>query len=96
LNHQRSGGLGHDVRVVGVHGVQSPLKAELAQPTEQGVGAPLWHRRSRLQDPKDDMIYSSSLSICFSYKLVYNIVFYVAEEKFWARSPLLGRLAACT
>jgi hypothetical protein len=49
LARQRSGGLGRDVRVVGVRGVQSPLKAEPTQPTEQGVGAPLWGGQSRLQ-----------------------------------------------
>jgi hypothetical protein len=38
---QRSRGLGHDVRVVGICGVQSPLRAEPTQPTEQGIGAPL-------------------------------------------------------
>jgi hypothetical protein len=40
------------------------------------------------------MIYSFSLSISFSYSLVYNVGFYVAEEKYRGRTPLLGRLAA--
>jgi hypothetical protein len=41
LAHQRSGVLGCDVRVVRVRGVQSHLRVKPAQPTEQGVGAPL-------------------------------------------------------
>jgi hypothetical protein len=41
LAHQRSGGMGRDVRVVGVHRVQSPLRAEPTQPMEQCVGAAL-------------------------------------------------------
>jgi hypothetical protein len=51
LAHQRSGVLGCDVRVVGVRGVHSHHRAELAQPTEQGGGAPLWGGRSCPQDP---------------------------------------------
>jgi hypothetical protein len=47
LAHQGSGGLGRDVRVVGVYGVQSPLGVEPAQPTEQGISAPLQRRWSR-------------------------------------------------
>jgi hypothetical protein len=35
LVHQRSGRLGHDVRVVCVRGVQSHLRAKMAQPTEK-------------------------------------------------------------
>jgi hypothetical protein len=41
LARQRSGDLACDMLVVGIHGVQSPLGAELAQSTEQGFGAPL-------------------------------------------------------
>jgi hypothetical protein len=40
LASQRSGGLGHDVRVVVVPGVQSHLKTEPAEPAKKG-GAPL-------------------------------------------------------
>jgi hypothetical protein len=47
LAHQRSIGQGRDVRVVGIHEVQNPLRAELAQPTEQGTSAPLQGRRAR-------------------------------------------------
>jgi hypothetical protein len=42
LADQRSRGLGRDVQVVDVCVVQSHLKAELAEPTEQVVDAPLW------------------------------------------------------
>jgi hypothetical protein len=38
---QRSGGLGCDVRVVVVPGVQSHLRTKLAEPTEKVIGAPL-------------------------------------------------------
>jgi hypothetical protein len=41
LASRRSRGLGCDVRVVDVPGIQSHLRAELAEPTEQAVGAPL-------------------------------------------------------
>jgi hypothetical protein len=41
LGGQRSRGLGRDVRVVDVQGVQSHLIAEPVEPTEQAVGAPL-------------------------------------------------------
>jgi autonomous glycyl radical cofactor GrcA len=40
LAGQRSGGLGRDVRVVDVRGVQSHLIVELAEPIEQAVSAP--------------------------------------------------------
>jgi hypothetical protein len=56
MAHQRSRGLGRDVRVVAVRGVQSPLRAEPAQPTEQSISAPLWDVRSRPQDPLAGMI----------------------------------------
>jgi hypothetical protein len=55
------------VRVVTVHGVQSPLKVEPVQLIEQGVGAPLWGGRSCPQDPKAGMIHSFSLSVSFLY-----------------------------
>jgi hypothetical protein len=42
LAHQTSRSLGRDVRVMDVRGVQSHLRAEPAQLTEQGVSAPLW------------------------------------------------------
>jgi hypothetical protein len=64
---QRSGGLGHNVLVVGIRGVQSHLRAEPVQPTEQGVDAPLRGRQSRLQDPEAGMIHSFSLSVFFLY-----------------------------
>jgi hypothetical protein len=67
LTCQISGGMGHDVRVVGVHGVQRPLRAEPAEPTEQGISAPLQGRWSRLQDPEASTIHSFSLFINFSY-----------------------------
>jgi hypothetical protein len=41
LAGQRSGGLGCDVRVVVVPGVQSHLRIELVEPTEKVIGAPL-------------------------------------------------------
>jgi hypothetical protein len=41
LAGQRSGGLGCDVRVVVVPGVQSHLRTELVEPTEKVIGAPL-------------------------------------------------------
>jgi hypothetical protein len=67
LAHQRSGGLRRDVRVVGVHGVQSHLKVEPAQPTEQGFDAPLQGRWSRPQDPEAGTIHSFFLFISFTY-----------------------------
>jgi hypothetical protein len=67
LAGQRSGGLGRDVRVVDVHRVQSHLKAELAEPIEQVVGAPLQGGQLRSQDLEAGMIHSFSLSLSFSY-----------------------------
>jgi hypothetical protein len=67
LTRQRSGVLGRDVRVVGIHRVQSPLRVESAQPTEQGISAPLWGGWSRPQDPEAGMIHSFSLSVSFLY-----------------------------
>jgi hypothetical protein len=67
LARQRSGGLGRDVRVVGVYRVQSHLKAESTQPTEQGIGAPLRGGWSRPQDSETGMIHFFSLSISISY-----------------------------
>jgi hypothetical protein len=48
LAGQRSGSLGRDVRVVVVLGVQSHLRVEPSEPTEQEVGAPLRGGRSRM------------------------------------------------
>jgi hypothetical protein len=67
LASQRSRGLEHDVQVVDIHGVQSHLRAEPAELTEKGVGAPLWGGRSRLQDLEAGMIHSFSLPVSFSY-----------------------------
>jgi hypothetical protein len=67
LAHQRFGGLGRDVRVVDVRGVQSHLRAEPAQLIEQGVGAPLRGGQSHLQEPEAGMIHSFSLFVCFSF-----------------------------
>jgi hypothetical protein len=68
------------VLVVDVRGVQSHLSAELTEPTEQAAGAPLWGGRSCPQDPETGMVYSFSLSVSFSYYLIYNVGFYVAEK----------------
>jgi hypothetical protein len=46
LAGQRSRGLGCDVRVVVIPGVQSHLRTELAEPIEKAVGAPLRGGRS--------------------------------------------------
>jgi hypothetical protein len=67
LAHQRSKGLGHDMRVVGIHRVQSHLRVKPAQPMKQGIGAPLRGGRSRPQDLEASTIHSFSLYICFSY-----------------------------
>jgi hypothetical protein len=67
LAGQRSGGLRHDVRVVVVPGVQSHLRTKLAEPTEKGIDAPLWGRRSRPQDPEAGMIQSFCLLVSVSY-----------------------------
>jgi hypothetical protein len=67
LDNQRSGGLGRDVRVVDVRGVQSHLSAEPAEPTEQAVDAPLRGGRSRPLDPEAGTIHSFSLSVSFLY-----------------------------
>jgi hypothetical protein len=67
LAGQRSEGFKHDVRVMDVRGVQSHLIAELVEPIEQAVSAPLQGRRSRPQDPEVGMIHSFSLSASFSY-----------------------------
>jgi pectate lyase len=52
LAGQRSGGLGHDVQVVDIRGVQSHLSAKPIEPTEQAIGAPLWGGQSHPQDPE--------------------------------------------
>jgi hypothetical protein len=67
LAHQRSKGLRRDVRVVGVRGVQSHLRAEMAHPTEQDVSAALRDGLSRPQDLEAGMIHSFSLSVSFLY-----------------------------
>jgi hypothetical protein len=67
LAHQRSGGLGRDVRVVDVQGVQSHLRAEPEEPTKQVIGALLLGGRSCPQDPEAGMIHYFSLSVNFSY-----------------------------
>jgi hypothetical protein len=61
------------VRVVGVCGVQSHLRAEPAQPTKQGVGAPLRGGRSHLQDPEVGTIHSFSLSVSFFINLFVTL-----------------------
>jgi hypothetical protein len=48
--------MGLAMRVVGVHGVQSHLGEEPAEPAEQGVGAPLQRGWSHPQDTEDGMI----------------------------------------
>jgi hypothetical protein len=55
-------GLGRDVRLVGVHRVQIHLRAELAQPTEQGIDAPLRGGQSCPQDPQVGTMHYFSLS----------------------------------
>jgi hypothetical protein len=67
LARQRSGGLGRDVQLVAIRGVQSPLRAELAQSMEQAIGAPLQGERSCPQEPEASMIHSFSLSVSFLY-----------------------------
>jgi hypothetical protein len=64
---QRSGGLGRNMRVVDVRGVQSHLRVEPAEPTKQVIGAPLQGERSRPQDPEAGTIHPFSLSVSFSY-----------------------------
>jgi hypothetical protein len=63
LAGQRSRGLGCNVRVVDVRGVQSHCNAESAEPTEQAVGASLRGGRSRPQDPKAGTILFLSFCI---------------------------------
>jgi hypothetical protein len=63
LARQRSGGLGRDVRVVDIHGLQSHLRAEQAELTGQAVGAALQGGRSRSQDPEAGTIHSFSLFV---------------------------------
>jgi hypothetical protein len=53
------------VQVVGVCGVKSHLRAESAQPIEQGIGAPLRGGRSRPQDLEASTIHSFSLFVSF-------------------------------
>jgi hypothetical protein len=64
---QRSRGLGRDVREVDVQGVQSHLSVELAESTEQAVGASLRGGQSRLQDLEEDTIQSFSIPVSFLY-----------------------------
>jgi hypothetical protein len=67
LDSQRFKGLGCNVQVVDVHGVQSHLKAEPAEPIEQAIGAPLRGGRSHPQDQEMGTIQYFSLLISFSY-----------------------------
>jgi hypothetical protein len=73
LAGQRSRGLGRDVRVVVVPGVQSHLRVEPAQPTEQEVSAPLQGGRSRPQDPEAGTIQYFSLLINFRINLFITL-----------------------
>jgi hypothetical protein len=59
--------LGRDVRVVDVRGVQSHLRAELVDPIEQAISAPLRDGRLCPQDPEAGTIHSFSISVDFSY-----------------------------
>jgi hypothetical protein len=70
---QRSGGLGHDVRVVIIPGVQSHLRVEPVEPTEKVVSAPLWSGWSRLQDPEAGMIQSFYLLVSFFINLFVTL-----------------------
>jgi hypothetical protein len=56
LGSERSEGLGRDVWVVDVRGVQSHLRAEPDESIEQVIGPPLQGRWSCPQDPEADMI----------------------------------------
>jgi hypothetical protein len=73
LAGQRSGGLGRDMQVVVISGVQSHLRAELTEPTEQEVDAPLQGGRSCPQDPETGTIYSFSLLISFHINLFVTL-----------------------
>jgi hypothetical protein len=55
------------VREVDVQGVQSHLSVELAESTEQAVGASLRGGQSRLQDLEEDTIQSFSIPVSFLY-----------------------------
>jgi hypothetical protein len=68
------------VRVVDVRGVQSHLRAEPAQLTEQGVGAPLRGRQSHLQEPEAGMIHSFSLFVCFPFNLFITLDFMLLKK----------------
>jgi hypothetical protein len=61
------------VRVVDVRGVQSHLSAELAEPIEQAVGAPLRGGWSHPQDLEVGMIQSFSLFIIFCLNLFVTL-----------------------
>jgi hypothetical protein len=67
LTGQRFEGLGCDVRVVVVPGVQSRLRIELAEPIEKAIDATLHSRQSHPQDPDAGTIQSFCLLISFSY-----------------------------
>jgi hypothetical protein len=73
LAGQRPGGLGRDVRVVDIRGVQIHLRAELLGLIEQAIGAPLWAGRSRSQDLEADTIHSFSLFISFCINLFVTL-----------------------
>jgi hypothetical protein len=61
------------VRVVDIHGVQSHLRVEPTEPTQQAVGAPLWGGRSHPQDPEACTIHSFSLSVSFRINLFITL-----------------------
>jgi hypothetical protein len=67
LAGQTFGGLGCDVQVVVVPGVQSHRRAEPTELTKQEVDAPLWGGWSRLQDPEVGTIQSFYLLVSFLY-----------------------------
>jgi hypothetical protein len=69
LARQRSICLGRDVRVVVVYGVQSHLRTEPAELTEQAVGALLRSGWSRSQDLEAGTIHSFYFSVSFRINL---------------------------
>jgi hypothetical protein len=67
---------------------------EPAELIEEAVGAALRGGRSHPQDLEAGTILSLFPQV-FLYYLVCNIGFYVAEEKYWGRTPLHGCFASC-
>jgi hypothetical protein len=59
--------LGRDVRVVDIRGVEKHLIAELAEPIEKAIGAPLQGGQSHPQDPEAGMVHFFSLFMSFLY-----------------------------